>query len=62
MNLRVFASFPDHHLKQSKAKMSKKQEINTPETDSGDEAPTIHLHIDELDMSRMSANGSVHHA
>ncbi|KAI0083952.1 MBOAT, membrane-bound O-acyltransferase family-domain-containing protein [Irpex rosettiformis] len=39
--------------------MSKKQEINTPETDSGDETPTIHLHIDEADMARrMSANGN----
>ncbi len=39
------------------AAMTKPEGINAPDTESGDEAPTIHLHIDELDMARMSANG-----
>ncbi|KAI0339433.1 MBOAT-domain-containing protein [Trametopsis cervina] len=33
------------------------QGINTPGSESGDEAPTIHLHFDELDMARMTASG-----
>jgi hypothetical protein len=37
--------------------MTNEKQLNASDTESGDEAPTIHLHLDEMDVARMSAGG-----